>query len=100
MGQVTAKTVEDALSWIDSHEHHEAGLHWAKGRSKETGCYEFGEETHMRYKGHGNVMLVPLDIFRRARKYIVPNQRQFDSRMFAITPAAKRMLARSRALRS
>lgn len=92
MGQVTAKTIEQALAWIDSNGHHECGLHWAKGRSRETGCYELGDETHFYYRGWGDKLLIPLALKREMNGLLKPNTRPFDTRMYALTAKGRRRL--------
>jgi hypothetical protein len=93
MTQRTAKTVDEALRWIHTNAHHDMGLHWAKGLSKETGFFELGQETHMYYKNYIEKLLVPLAMWREFARYIVANPRPFDTRAYALTKAGKRRIA-------
>lgn len=92
MKQRTLKDIVEILKWIEHNPHHEAGTYWAKGKSKQTGFYEHGEETHFFLKNYQEKILVPLDVWRECRKLIGANPRPFDTRMFALTEQGRRCM--------
>ena len=94
MKQTTAKTVYDALHWIHNNAHFESGAHWARGRSKETGFHEYGEETHVFYRNGMEKLLVPRKngLARRVAELTEPNPRKFDSRMFRVNRRGRRLM--------
>lgn len=85
MKQTTAKTIEQALDWIDKNHHHEIGTEFNK----------HGGKTHIFYKNYHEKLRVPIALFM-VFKYIKPNTRKFDTRMFMLTPAGKDFLRRRR----
>lgn len=94
MTQTTVKSVNEALAWIHGNEHHDVGWEWANGRSKETGLFELGEETHLVMKSRQHKLRIPKNLARMVWKYIEPNRRPFDTRMYALTKTGKRRLYR------
>lgn len=79
--QITAKTLEEALIWIHTQPHFEAGV-------------EQPNETHAFYRNHFQKLRVPRDApwFADFSKSIEAQTRPHDDRMYALTPVAKRRL--------
>lgn len=95
MSQFTVSRPEqiiDGLRWLAENDHHEVGTHWGRGRSKATGMFEYGEETHIFYKGHGHTLFVTMAMRSRFTRLVEPNTRQFDTRMFRPTKWGRHLL--------
>lgn len=88
MTQTTPKSLEQALLWIIENPHFEVGTEWLNGRS-----------THGFFRNHFDKLRVP----NRARcewagqfyRYVMPNPRRHDDRMYAVTPAGKAWLRKN-----
>jgi hypothetical protein len=85
MGQVTPKTLEEALLWIHTNAHYESGIEYdSEGRYVKAQWF----------KNHFDKMRVPRMAPYSARFHdmIQPNPRKFDTRMYSLTPQGKRIL--------
>lgn len=90
MKQITAKTVEQALIWIDSQPHNLVGIYWNKKSSE--GTYEYGEEDGMQFVNYHEKLRVPNKIRAAVARKIEQNPRPFDTRMFRVTKYGKAWL--------
>lgn len=88
MRQFTAKRLVEALYWLDNNAHHEAGVEFKNDRDP------FDKWTHSYFRNYHEKLRVPRHLDAEVRKYIRPNRRKFDTRMFAVTTAGKRMISR------
>lgn len=89
MKQITVKTVEQALAWIDTNAHHKAEIEG----------HEFGVKpgyTHQTLSNYHERMRIPVAIHQQMIDLIEPNKREFDSRMFALTRKGRIRLNRFR----
>lgn len=88
MKQTTAKTVEQALAWIESHAHHIVSIYPLTCKP--------GEEKGIELIGNQEKLRVPdklrLAVWRKLR----PNPRAFDTRMYALTKHGREWLAKTR----
>lgn len=85
MKQTTAKTIEQALIWIDSHPHHNCGAEWS-GKEFPAGRPNWRQQpSHWFYEGFEGKLRVPRKLFKGFMPKIEPNLRPFDTRMFRIT---------------
>lgn len=89
MAQVTPKHLAQALIWIHCNEHNESGIEY-----NDQGCvravYYRNYHDKMRVLSSGLCEWV-----KQFHKFIRPNTRQHDDRMYALTPAAKQWLRRN-----
>lgn len=84
MSQLTAKTVDDVLRWIETTPHHRAAIDGFRDRDK--GFFVLD--------GYTGRLRIPLAIRLEAMRFIQPGG-QFDTRMFRATPAGKARLTRA-----
>lgn len=80
MKQITIKRAVEALYWIHNNAHHEVGTDYHPVT---------GEATHIYYRNYHEKMRVPMALTAEVGKFIRPNKRKFDTRMFALTQAGK-----------
>lgn len=83
MRQITAKSVEDVLEWVENNQHHIGSWIDAPG--------------FFVLKGHGTKIRIPENIQEKSRNLIEPSKDQFDSRMYRATKAGKARLRRTKA---
>lgn len=81
MGQVTAKTVEDVLRWVETTPHHFASV-----------CDEPG---FFVLKGYGDKLRIPEEIQHKSMHLVQPNTNRFDNRMYRATKAGRARLRRA-----
>lgn len=86
MKQLTAKTVEDVLQWIEATPHHRGS--WVEA----PGFFVLA--------GRNDKLRIPEDVQEAARPFYQPAPDHFDTRMFRATPAGKARLTRSRKTQS
>ena len=79
MAQRTAKTIVEVLTWLHENDHHEVGVEQPK-------------ETHAYYKNYHDILRVPIPLIVQCQPYFRPNRRKFDTRMFALTAAGRRLI--------
>lgn len=82
MKQITAKTVEDVLEWVETNQHH---------RGEWIGPYD--AETHFILTGHQARIRIPTELQKQTRGLIEPSK-AFDTRMFRATKSGRARLAR------
>jgi hypothetical protein len=85
MSQLTARTVDDVLQWIETTPHHRAAHDGYSDRDK--GFFVLD--------GHGERLRIPASIRVEAMRFVQPGG-EFDKRMFRATPAGKARLTRAR----
>ena len=86
MKQFTVKRAVEAWKWIHNNAHHEAGYEYHPITT---------ELTHVFFRNHHEKMRVPAQLYRdEVSKGVTPNKRAFDTRMFALTRAAKMQVTR------
>lgn len=93
MKQITAKTIEQALAWIATQPHYEVGCHYKRGQWRNGEQIADDAPTHVYYRNFHEKLVVPVTL-EMFFKYIKPNTRAFDTRMFMLTPAGKDYLRR------
>lgn len=81
MAQLTAKTVEDVLEWIETTPHHFASV-----------CDEPG---FFILKGHKDKLRIPESIHNQTIKLVEPSKDRFDTRMYRATKAGRARLRRA-----
>lgn len=79
MAQLTAKTVEDVLRWIETTPHHFASAE---------------DPGFIVLKGHGDVLRIPETIRVATLRLVEPGGR-FDTRMYRATKAGRARLRRA-----
>jgi len=82
MKQITAKTVEQALIWIDSHAHHIVQIYPPAWEG----------EKGIELVGHGEKLRVPNAIRKAVFNKIEVNKRPFDTRMYRVTKHGREWL--------
>ena len=87
MKQITVKRTVEALHWIHNSAHHVVGTEWSSKTP-------LGEQTmenfsHVFYANYHEKIRVPAALYAEVSKYIRPNTRKFDTRMFALTAAGR-----------
>lgn len=87
MKQRTVKRAVEALNWLHNNPHHIAGKDFHPTKRDENGRKVV---THFYYQNYHERMRVPVALAAEVAKYIRPNTRKFDTRMFALTAAGKR----------
>lgn len=80
MRQLTAKSVEDVLNWVETTEHHYASVE---------------DPGFMILKGYSAVLRIPEPI-RKASANLIEPGKEFDTRMYRATAAGKARLRRAR----
>lgn len=80
MKQITARTVEQALMWIDSQPHHMVACEYRPGEETKPNT----RPTHIRYENHHERLRVPMSMTGFFTK-VEPNHRPFDTRMYRVT---------------
>lgn len=80
MAQRTVKRAVEALYWLHNNAHHEAG--WEEGGK------------HFFYRNYHDKLRVPAALMPEVSKYVRPNKRAFDTRMFALTRAGRLLVTR------
>jgi hypothetical protein len=91
MKQTTAKTIKQALEWIDMNSHHIAekeGFHF----NEEIGGSVY---SHLVLKGHHAKLRIPVSILKEMQEMFAPNTREFDTRMYMVTDAGRAYLETS-----
>lgn len=81
MAQLTAKTVEDVLRWIENTPHHYASV-----------CDEPG---FFILKGYGDKLRIPMALQEKTLKLVEPSKSRFDNRMYRATKSGRARLRRS-----
>jgi len=79
MAQLTAKTVEDVLQWVETNQHHFASAE---------------DPAFFVLKGYGQTLRIPEAIRAKAVHLIEPSKDRFDSRMYRATKSGRARLAR------
>lgn len=80
MTQLTAKTVEDVLNWIETTPHHFASV-----------CDEPG---FFILKGYGDKLRIPMHIQSESMRLVEPSKDRFDNRMYRATKSGRARLRR------
>lgn len=85
MAQRTAKSLEEALMWVHQNRHHVSGNEWNPAR----GCY-----THRYFANYHDRLRVSMakEWYTAFLRYLRPNPRPHDDRVFALTPMGRRLL--------
>lgn len=95
MSQVTAKTVEDVLRWIESTPHHQAAWRTKDGRDY---AKHDDPTAVMVLSGYRQTLRIPLAIHLQTLKLVEPGK-EFDTRMFRATKAGRARLRKADAFR-
>lgn len=90
MAQMTAKTMEDVLQWVETTPHHRAS--W---RTKDGRHYASFDDPRAVFvlEGDGQKLRIPLSIQQQTRGLIEPGGK-FDNRMYRATKAGRDRLRR------
>ncbi len=91
MKQITVKRVVEALYWIHNNEHHIVGTEFHPTKKDENGR---DVTTHVYFQNHFEKLRVPQSLVAEVFSFIRPNRRKFDTRMYALTRAAKIQVSR------
>lgn len=91
MKQITVKRAVEALYWLHNNAHFEAGAEFHPTKVDDKGR---PLATHMFYRNNFEKLRVPAALMTEVSKYIRPNTRPFDTRMFALTRAGKMLVTR------
>lgn len=81
MTQVTAKTVEDVLRWIETTPHHFASV--------------IDEPGFFVLKGYGEKLRIPQALQEKTMRLVEPAKDRFDSRMYRATKSGRARLRRA-----
>jgi hypothetical protein len=92
MSQVTAKTVEDVLRWIETTPHHKAAWRTKDGRDY---AEHDDPNSFLVLSGHREVLRIPVAIQKQTRMLVQASREQFDTRMFRATKAGRARLRRA-----
>lgn len=82
MAQITAKTVEDVLRWIEETPHHFASV--------------VDEPGFFILKGYGDKLRIPNHIHEKTMRLVEPARDRFDTRMYRATKSGRARLARAK----
>jgi hypothetical protein len=92
MTQLTAKTVEDVLRWVESTAHHSAAWRPKHGR----GYAQLDDpEACLVLAGYGDTLRIPAAIHKLTDKLVEPSREKFDTRMYRATKAGRARLRRA-----
>lgn len=86
MKQRTVKRAVEALYWLHNNEHHIAGV---ENADRVDGKMVF---SHAYYQNYHEKLRVPYALCEEVHKYIRPNKRKFDTRMYALTKAGRQLV--------
>lgn len=89
MKQITVKRAVEALHWLHNNEHHIVGTENSKIGAD--GKLTF---SHVYYQNYHEKLRVPYALCQEVGKYIRPNKRKFDTRMYALTPKGRQLVER------
>ncbi len=81
MSQLTAKSVEDVLNWIETTPHHFASV--------------IDEPGFLILKGYGDKLRIPLHLQEKTMRLVEPARDRFDSRMYRATKSGRARLRRA-----
>lgn len=90
MAQLTAKTVEDVIRWVETTPHHRAS--W---RSNDPRNPLSDDGARLVLEGYGTKLIIPLAVQEQTRSLIQASHDQFDTRMFRATKAGRARLRKA-----
>lgn len=90
MKQITVKTAVEALTWLHNNPHHIAGVEWSPRLHPSE--HTIKNWSHQYYVNHHEKIRIPADIYPNVAKYIRPNTRKFDTRMYMLTRSGKALI--------
>jgi hypothetical protein len=82
--QQTAKRAVEAWHWLHNNAHHHVGTDFRPD----------GTTRAVWFKNHHEMMRVPETLLDEVFAGLTPNKRAFDTRMYALTSAAKRKVTK------
>lgn len=90
MKQITPKRLVEALYWLHNNPHHHVGIEWPRSMPASEQTME--NWSHHFYANYHEKLRIPAILCEDLYKYVVPNKRKFDTRMFALTRAGKALI--------
>lgn len=83
MKQTTVKRVIEALHWIHNNEHNSVYLEWPRNMAERDKTVQ--NASHITLANHHERLRIPDSLRADVWRYIAPNKRPFDTRMYAVT---------------